>query len=107
MSQNLEPLNIPFTFIHVPSSQCPDNVKDPVANATTIATMLSAALSNLRNEAAPASPWPHPPTNSTLMPTIETEAQTLLTSLRSANAPACELDFMNKLIASYQDPNQD
>jgi pyroglutamyl-peptidase len=107
MSQNLEPLNIPFTFIHVPSSQCPANVKDPVTNANTIATMLSAAISNLRNAAAPASLWPHPPTNSTLMPTSETEAQTLLTSLQSANAPACELDFMNKLIASYQDPNQD
>jgi pyroglutamyl-peptidase len=107
MSQNLEPLNIPFTFIHVPSSQCPANVKDPVANAKTIATMLSAGLSNLRNAAATATLWPHPPTNSTLMPTTKTDAQTLLTSLQSANGPACELDFMNKLIASYQDQNQD
>lgn len=106
MSQNLESRNIPFTFIHVPNSQCSDNEKDPVANAKTIATMLSAAFSSLRNPPVPASLWPHPP-SSTLMPTSENEAQTLLASLISVGRPACELNFMNKLIAAYQDPNQD
>jgi pyroglutamyl-peptidase len=107
MSQSLEPLNIPFTFIHVPNSQCPSAQQDPVANAKTIATMLSAALSNLRNSALPSTLWPHPPTNSTLMPTTEAEAQSLLSSVKSAKGPSCEQNFMSQLIASYQDPNQD
>jgi pyroglutamyl-peptidase len=106
MSQSLEP-NVPFTFIHVPNSQCANKQKDPVANAKTIATMLAAAFSNLRNPGAAASLWPHPPTNSVLFPTTETEAQTLLSSLHTDNGPACEVDFMNKLIAAYQDPSQD
>jgi pyroglutamyl-peptidase len=107
MSQSMEAKNIPFTFIHVPSSQCPATQVDPQTNAKTIATMLSAAFSNLRNPALPTSLWPHPPTSSTLMPLVESDAQTLLTTLKAQNGPACEVDFMNQLVAAYQDPNQD
>jgi pyroglutamyl-peptidase len=107
MSQNMEAKNIPFTFIHVPNAECSSAQMDPTTNANTIAPMLAAAFSNLRNSVVSASLWPHPPTNSTFLPTDLSSAQTLLNSLSTRSPLACEKDFANQLITSYNDPNQD
>lgn len=89
LSQELEPKGIPFTFIHVPNTQCSDAQVDPAGNAATIAHMLQAAIVQLRAE------------TQVLMPKTQAEATGFLQDLQSKNAPACQIEYVQRLISSY------
>jgi pyroglutamyl-peptidase len=101
LSQELNAKKIPFTFIHVPNSQCPLPQGDPSTSVSTIVQMLNAGFAGLR-AAGPANPyWPHP-SNSVLLPTTADTVTQLLSQLNSTQAPSCEIDFLNQLSDAYQ-----
>jgi pyroglutamyl-peptidase len=89
----------PFTFIHVPNSQCAGDA-DIQPIGATVAQMLNAAIANLRAPAVPNSPWPHPG-NTNLLPTDAASTQTLENTLSASNAPACEQNYAAALAQDY------
>lgn len=89
LSQELEPKGIPFTFIHVPNTQCAPSQVDPAANSATIARMLQAAIVQLRAGAR------------ALMPKTSAEAASFLQDLQSKNAPACQIEFAQRVLSAY------
>jgi pyroglutamyl-peptidase len=93
LSEDLKAQNIPFTFIHVPNSRCSVGQADPDINARAVAQMLRGAIANLRNQESLFA--------TQAMPTTRDEASALLQTLQNQNAPACEIDFAQKVISAY------
>jgi pyrrolidone-carboxylate peptidase len=91
--------HIPFTFIHVPHTDCHPEEKNVVKNAKIIATMLSGAITNLRAPAPADSLWPHSGSD-LLIPATQEAAQNQLSRLQTQNAPACEQAFAQELIST-------
>jgi pyroglutamyl-peptidase len=91
LSQELTAKGIPFSFIHVPNSRCSAEQADPATNAQSITQMLRGAISYLR----------HHPENQSTLPTNQGEAEALLQQWQKQNAPACQLDFVQKMISAY------
>jgi len=92
LSQELTAKRIPFTFIHVPNSQCSDSEADPEVNAQTIAQMLRAAVANLRVRRG----------QPIFMPTTRQQAVALFNQWKANKAPVCDLDFAQRLISAYE-----
>lgn len=84
---------IPFTFIHVPNSECSAKQKDPVRNAKTIAQMLKSAIVQINQSDVQTLGF---------MPTTETQANALAQTYKSGHAPACEVNFASQLVKAYR-----
>jgi hypothetical protein len=91
LNQSLVARGLPFVFIHVPNTRCSAGQVNPETNATIIARMLQAAIARIRARA------PEPE----LMPKTQPEALSFLQNLQSSKAPACQLEFAQRLLSSY------
>jgi pyroglutamyl-peptidase len=106
LSQDLDSRGIPFTFIHVPNSDCISwhRERDVEKNAQLIAKMLRAAVTELRAHSQTPSIWARTPGSTVVkMPISKAEAQTIALELQSAHAPSCELRFANWLVSDLRD----
>lgn len=99
LSQKLDALEVPFTFIHVPNSKCEDSEKDPLKNAQAIALMLNPAITDLRSQGkllrAHDGKLP-------ILPTDLEQAQAYLSQLTAEHAPACQIRFAQAIVSDYQ-----
>jgi pyrrolidone-carboxylate peptidase len=97
LSQDLAAKGIPFTFIHVPNSQCEPQDRNVQKNTQIIAQMLRGAIANLRQPIRPDAPWPHPGTP-VKMPATKSEAEALVNLLQARRAPVCEQNFARAIV---------
>jgi pyroglutamyl-peptidase len=93
LSQSLEAKKIPFTFIHVPNSECSAGEKDPTRNAKTVAQMLRGALTEIDKSNAKTLGF---------MPATADQADALLQTYKTQKAPACEVKFASELTDAYR-----
>ena len=91
LGEKLKVLNIPFTLIHVPNSQCSANQVDPKMNAKTITTMLLPAIKDIT---LPGNNYPS-------MPTGQQEALYYINALLNQHAPNCAITFAKTLAGTY------
>jgi len=92
LSQSMEARQVPFTFIHVPNSECSAKAKDPLHNAQTVAQMLKSAIVQIDKSDVQTLG---------LMPATADEAAKLLQTYKSEHATKCELNFATELKKAY------
>jgi pyrrolidone-carboxylate peptidase len=92
----------PFTFIHVPNSNCRADLKDPEKNAHLIAQGVAAALQALNSAPAESDRLWRPESREQRMPSSAAEVAALLSTLETGKAVGCELNYARRLQLAYQ-----
>lgn len=104
LALKIENTHLPFTFIHVPNSECVAEKKNPERNAKLIAAAIDAGQKRMASDDKEIDQiWRRLSKGKKRMPTSAKEVEKILAQLEKKKAPECEIQYAQALKKRYEE----